>query len=66
MFTGLRGAAAIRVGARTNAASASAAVAIRISGRKMRIIDLKAKLPGDGSVGIKGTLRLARAEADPS
>src|SRR5215217_7414544 len=42
MFTGLRGAASIRVGARTSAASASAAVAIRISGRKMRMIDLKA------------------------
>jgi hypothetical protein len=65
MFTGLCGAASIRVGARANAASASAAVAIRISGRKMRIINLKAELPGDGTVGIKGTLRLAPAEADP-
>jgi len=32
----------------------------------MRIIELKAKLPGDGTVGINGVLRLARAEADPS
>jgi len=31
----------------------------------MRIIELKDKLPGDGTLGIKGTLRLARAEADP-